>query len=88
MTARAALREACGLVARLWVLGSRFPQPMKEYIYVGRRWVMVLVQFNGEEPTPRRRAEDKESDYLAPETDDRAVAKRLEDLTDDRSIHA
>ncbi len=61
---RKALREICGAAARVWVLlGAK---PMKEYIYVDHRWVMLTLQYNGEEAAPRRRAGEKESDFLAP----------------------
>jgi hypothetical protein len=69
MKTKAALREICGAAARVWTLTARpgkEPEPMSEYIYVEHRWVMVTIQYNGEEKPPRRRATEKEADYLAP----------------------
>ena len=82
------LREVLGAAARMWVLAGA--KVYKEYIYVENRWVMVTLAYNGEENPPRRREADKEAEYLAPETDARqaATAKRLEDLTSDRSSEA
>ncbi len=63
------LRLACDNAARAWVM-ARAPENTKEYVYVEKRWVLVTICHNGEEEAaPRRRADDKESDFLAPKED-------------------
>jgi hypothetical protein len=85
---QAAERETYDHAARIWVLAGA--KPGKYYSYVENRWVEISLKYNGEEAPPRRREADKESDFLAAETDARraATAKRLEDLGSDRSAHA
>lgn len=61
------LREAAGHAARVWVLSGA--KPTKLHIYVDNRWVEISLRYNGEEAPPHRRAEDKESDFLAPGKD-------------------
>lgn len=69
MTKDRPLREICGALARIWVLtkrpGKREPDRFEHYVYVDKRWVRVIVEFNGEiEKPPRRRKDDKDEDDL------------------------
>ncbi len=90
-----AFREICATAARVWPMTAepgRDPVRFEHYEFVGKYWVRVIVERNGEEAPPQRRAgdrEQKESDYLAGDEPSWSDArKRLEDLTSDRSVDA
>lgn len=89
---KAALREVCSTAARVWSL-SGSPKKFEHYTYVNNRWVLVTVEFNGEEAPPKRRAEDNRKPATMrparlPGQADGTGRDRLEDLTSDRSIDA
>lgn len=80
----AALREILVAAAGVWVLAGA--RDKKEYVYVHNRWVEIIVRYNGEEAPPHRRADDALAD--SEKLRQAATAKRLEDLTSDRSADA